>query len=181
MRKELSIENDTFIFLHAGRFEEQKNHEYLVDIFKDYHSDNPNSKLVLVGRGPLEGEVRNKVLDEGLEESVYFLGVRADMSSLYSAADIFLFPSLFEGLPVVLVEAQASSLACMVSERIDKSIDVTKLVKFIPIDSNTEIWVDSINRSRVEDLDRIQRDSMQAFNISETVKLLTSFYEVSND
>src|SRR5690606_4659996 len=122
LRTELNGEN-RFIIGHVGRFEKQKNHEFLIDIFYEIKKRKRNGMLVLVGEGILQSRVERKVKQLGLENDVKFLGVRKDIPELLQAFDIFLFPSLFEGLPVVLVEAQAAGLKSIVSNTITKEVD----------------------------------------------------------
>ena len=109
-RKELGIKEDTIVIGHIGRFVAQKNHTFLIDIFNQFHKKEKNSILLLAGQGPLQEEIKNKVRELGLDDSVRFLGQRNDANELYQAFDVFLLPSLYEGLPVVGVEAQASGL-----------------------------------------------------------------------
>ena len=117
IRKELKWE-DKLIIGHIGRFNGQKNHKFLIDIFEALHLKVPNTHLVLVGKGELEDEVRQQVLNLRLTDAVTFLGVREDVQRLYQGMDLFLFPSLFEGLSVVLVEAQTCGLPCLISDTI---------------------------------------------------------------
>ncbi len=117
IRKELKWE-DQKIIGHIGRFNGQKNHKFLIDIFEVLHLNEPNTQLVLVGKGELEEEVRQQVSEKNLTEAVTFLGVREDVQRLYQGMDLFLFPSLFEGLSVVLVEAQTCGLPCLISDTI---------------------------------------------------------------
>lgn len=104
-RKELGIKEDTIVIGHIGRFVAQKNHTFLIDIFNQFHKKEKNSILLLAGQGPLQEEIKNKVRELGLDDSVRFLGQRNDANELYQAFDVFLLPSLYEGLPVVGVEA----------------------------------------------------------------------------
>lgn len=100
-RKELGIKEDTIVIGHIGRFVAQKNHTFLIDIFNQFHKKEKNSILLLAGQGPLQEEIKNKVRELGLDDSVRFLGQRNDANELYQAFDVFLLPSLYEGLPVV--------------------------------------------------------------------------------
>lgn len=104
-RKELGIKEDTIVIGHIGRFVAQKNHTFLIDIFNQFHKKEKNSILLLAGQGPLQEEIKNKVRELGLNDSVRFLGQRNDANELYQVFDVFLLPSLYEGLPVVGVEA----------------------------------------------------------------------------
>lgn len=120
LRKEIGIKEDDFAIGHAGRFVEQKNHRFLIDVFAEVKKEKPNAKLVLVGQGPLYGEIKEKVKALNLENDVFFLGRRNDINKLYSVFDIFCLPSLYEGLPVVGVEAQTNGVPCIFSDNITK-------------------------------------------------------------
>ena len=113
MRKELNIE-DKFVIGHVGRFVEQKNHTFLIDIFYEVQKERPNSILLLVGDGPLYNMIYQKVERLGILDKVIFAGVYNDVSKFYNAMDMFVFPSLYEGLGMVLVEAQINGLPCLV-------------------------------------------------------------------
>lgn len=139
VRRELDIE-DRFVIGHIGRFTYAKNHICLIDVFKEIHNIYPNSVLMLVGRGELEDEIKNKCIKLGLEDSVMFMGVRSDIPELLQAIDVFLFPSLYEGLPVTLVEAQAAGLQIIASDSITEEIDLTDLVKFLSLRQPAFEW-----------------------------------------
>lgn len=143
LRTELKGENQ-FIIGHVGRFEKQKNHEFLIDIFYEIKKRKSNSMLVLVGEGILQKRVEQKVKQLGLEKDVKFLGVRKDIPELMQAFDVFLFPSLFEGLPVVLVEAQAAGLRSIVSNTITKEVDLTGAVDFISLKKGAVAWAEAV-------------------------------------
>lgn len=143
-RKELNIKDDTLVIGHVGRFVEQKNHRFLIDIFNEVHKQNENSILLLVGQGPLMEEMKEKVKTLGIEDSVKFLGQRNDANELYNAMDLFLFPSLYEGLGMVVVEAQVSGLPCVVSTKIPEIAKVTKKIVFINLENNIKTWTEII-------------------------------------
>lgn len=132
---------DKFIIGHVGRFCPQKNHDFLIDIFNVFHSKYPNSILALVGSGELEGKIQEKVKNLGLDKDVYFLGNRADMPNIYQAFDVFLFPSFYEGLPVSLIEAQASGLPCVISDTISDQTRLTPTYYPISLKEKAEQWV----------------------------------------
>lgn len=115
VRQELGLENK-FVVGHVGRLHPQKNHDFLIDVFAEIKKKKPDAELILVGTGPLEEKVRSKVADMGLTENVQFLGNRKDMNRIYQAMDIFVFPSLFEGLGIVAIEAQAAGVPIVCSE-----------------------------------------------------------------
>ena len=132
LRKEFGIKDSTVVIGHVGRFVQQKNHAFLVDVFKEYHKKNPDSKLLLVGSGPLEDEIKKKVEKLDLKDSVLFLGQRDDINKLYSVMDIFCLPSLYEGLPVVGVESQAAGLPIIFSNGVSHEAIISKNAKIVP-------------------------------------------------
>lgn len=135
--------NDKIVFGNVGRFTKQKNHLFLIDIFVEILKRLPNACLLLVGDGSLKDQLETYVLKNNLKDSVYFLGVRSDIPELLSAMDYILMPSFFEGLPVALVEAQASGLKIFASNKISKEADITGLITFLSI-ADKNIWVEAI-------------------------------------
>ena len=126
---------------HVGRFNQQKNHGYLLEIFAALAARCPQARLLLVGAGPLEEEVRRKAGALGLTDKVVFAGLRRDTAACYDAMDAFLLPSLFEGLPVTMVEAQAAGLPCYVSDVVDRSAAIADGVQFLPL-NNAPAWTE---------------------------------------
>lgn len=143
IRKELGIGNE-FVLGHVGHLVDVKNHDYLIDIFKSYQKRDSKAKLILVGKGNLEEEIREKVLRYGLKDNVYFVGSKTNVADYYSAFDVLVFPSKYEGLPLSLVEAQASGLPCLISENIDSVVALTPLVQFASIEADPNCWADSL-------------------------------------
>lgn len=146
-RKELSIDDDTFVIGHIGRFVEQKNHSFLIDIFYKFHCEYPNSILLLIGQGPLMQEIKEKVCSLKLQEFVLFLGQRKDVSELYQVFDLFLFPSLYEGLGMVMIEAQCSGLPCIASSEVPIISKINSNVSYIPLEFRADNWVKEILRN----------------------------------
>lgn len=143
-RKELNIEDSTLVIGHVGRFVEQKNHRFLIDIFNEVHKQKENSILLLAGQGPLMEEMKEKVKILGIEDSVKFLGQRNDINELYQAFDVFCLPSLYEGLGMVAVEAQVSGILCFVSTEIPEIAKVTEKIVFINLENNIKTWTEII-------------------------------------
>ena len=135
-----------FVIGHVGRFCPQKNHDFLIDIFHRFHAKHPESVLVLVGSGELQYTIQKKVKRLGLEKYVCFLGDRSDMPNVYQAFDAFLFPSFYEGLPVSLIEAQASGLPCVISDTISKQTRLVPAYYPISLKGKTEQWVTQLER-----------------------------------
>ena len=154
IRDEFGIASDCFVVGHTGRFNEQKNHLYLLDLFYKFHEKNPNSKLLLVGDGSLKEQIVAKIRKYGLDSSVVLAGVRSDMPALYSAMDVFAFPSLYEGMPNTVIEAQACGLKCVISDHITKEADVTGNVSYLPIKENDiQLWIDEIAECKNKAID----------------------------
>lgn len=124
IRKELGIKEDEKVICHVGRFAEQKNHKLVVDICNEVIKTDKKIKVILVGNGPLEESIKEKVKDLDLSYNFIFLGNRTDVNKIMSAADLFLFPSLYEGLGIVLIEAQANGLTCIVSNGVPDEADM---------------------------------------------------------
>lgn len=137
-RKNMDLEN-RFVIGMIARFQYQKNHDFAIKFFNELNKINDNVVLLLVGIGELQEEIEKLVLEHHLETKVKFLGLRDDVENLVQAMDLFILPSLFEGLPITLVEAQASGLKCITSEAVTKEIEITSDIKRLPLD--VDIWV----------------------------------------
>ncbi|EOO15538.1 glycosyltransferase family 1 protein [Bacillus cereus] len=124
VRKELKLHEDAFVIGHVGRFAYPKNHTFLIDIFAQLIESRPKSILLLVGDGPLRVEMEKKAEKLNLTNRVKFLGIRSDINRLLQAFDIFVFPSIYEGLPVTLIEAQGAGLPCVISDNITQDVDL---------------------------------------------------------
>lgn len=142
-RKELNIQDNQIVIGHIGRFVKQKNHSFLIDIFNEIHKKYKQMVLVLVGQGPLEQEIKDKVKVLELEECVKFLGQRDDVNELYQAIDILAFPSLYEGLGMVLIEAQASGMYCIASTQVPDNAKISNQLDFISL-NEPEKWINAI-------------------------------------
>ena len=175
MIKDLGIENKLVIG-HIGRFDKQKNHDFLIDIFKSVNDLQPNTILLLIGTGHLKEAIEQKVKSLGLDSSVKFLGVRQDISHLMQVMDLFLFPSLYEGLPVVLIEAQAAGLKCMVSDTITKETDITGRIEFLSLKNSPSQWAEKILLTNKERTDTLSLLKNSGYDTTETVNWLNNFY-----
>ena len=143
IRKEFGIKDKAFVVGHVGRFAKQKNHLFLINAFYELVKINPEARLILVGKGELEKEIRAKVEELGLVDAVCFTGVRSDIPALLSAFDVFALPSLYEGMPNVVIEAQAAGLPCLVADSVTKQANVTGLVEYLST-SNSSLWANSL-------------------------------------
>lgn len=178
VRDKLNFETDTLVLGHVGRFSTPKNHKLLIDIFREVIKTNPNTVLILVGTGPLLPDIKTKVREYKLTDKVKFLGVRGDVDKLLNGFDAFIFPSLYEGLPVTLIEAQVAGLPCFISDSITQEVDIgANLVEFIPL-SNKNGWVERINNFK-KDTPRIQlgKDLVkEGYDIKQTANILQDYY-----
>lgn len=134
---------------HVGRFTEQKNHHFLIEIFEQIHREYPETVLLSVGSGPLMEEIKNQVKEKKLEDAVIFTGSRNDIDELYQAMDIFVLPSLYEGLAVVLVEAQFAGLTIYTSDKVTKEIGITPNLNYIPLQKSAKEWAEEIMENAV--------------------------------
>lgn len=142
-RKELGVE-DKFVIGIVGRLSEQKNYPFLLKVFKAVSESDPNATLVIIGRGEDEDKIKAIAHALKIEDSVLFLGARNDVPELLNSMDLFVLPSLYEGLPVVLIEAQANGLPAIISDRITDEMNVTDLIKQLPINQSEELWITTI-------------------------------------
>ena len=140
--------NDKFVVGHVGRFCYPKNHKFLIEIFNEVQKKNPASVLLLVGVGEKLTEIQDFVNKLGLSDKVLFLGNRSDVNELYQIMDVFVLPSLFEGVPVVGVEAQFADLPCLFSDKTPTEVKFNIRTKFIGLDSSPEFWADEILATR---------------------------------
>lgn len=179
VRRELQIAPGSFVLGHVGRFNHQKNHTFLIDVFAELNREKPNTMLVLAGDGPLRAEVQRKVKTLGLQDKVKFLGVRSDIAHLLQGLDMFVFPSLHEGLPVTLIEAQGAGLPCMISDEITQEVDMgIRLVERLPL-ADKDIWVHQMKVVMARNKSRhIPASSLsnQGYDIRNTAAWTEGFY-----
>lgn len=171
VRKKLGIENDEFAVVNVGRLADQKNHCFLLDVFKEIVKLNPDSKLFLIGEGSNRGKIEEKIKEYSLDDKVNLLGVRSDINSLLQGMDLFLMPSLYEGLPGSVVEAQGSSLPCLLSDTITREVAITNLVKYMSLQTDTARWAEVAiemwkNSNRCNNCEEIIKAGFDMENIS---------------
>ena len=180
MRKQLGIE-DKFVIGHVGRFDVQKNHMFLLDVFSEILKKEKNSVLVLVGTGVLENQILQKIEKLCIRENVILLGARNDVHLIMQSFDIFLFPSLFEGLGVVLIEAQASGLRCYTSEGcVPQEAKVTNLLNYISLNKSSSEWANIIFETYMNN-ETIRKDTRNelinaGYSVKDNIKWLEEFY-----
>ena len=177
MRRQLDL-TDELVVGHVGRFNPQKNHPFLLDIFTSLLKKEPDTVLLLVGGGADMPKIQAKVQEFGIAEHVRFLGVRSDVADLMQAMDVFVFPSLYEGLPVTMVEAQASGLPCIISDKVPPECILTDgLVNIMPLSASPEAWAEKILTMRAAPrTDRREEIATHGFDISTEAVKLQEFY-----
>lgn len=176
VRHDLHIE-DKVVVGHVGRFCQQKNHIFLINIFLNILKKNPESILILIGEGPLQEEIISLVKENNIERNVIFLGNQKHVEIYYNAMDVFVLPSLYEGLPLVGVEAQINGLRCVMSKEITNEVNITD-VSFLELKDDVDKWADLILRKasspRIEDAISIVK--RKGFSIDEETKKLENTY-----
>lgn len=181
IRRELEIPENALVIGHVGRFSPPKNHDFLIDIFAEVCKTEPDAYLLLVGDGNLRARIEEKVISLGLEGRVIFTGVRSDVPELLQAMDVFVFPSLYEGLPVTLVEAQAAGLPCIISESIPADCDLTELVTRCSLEDAAKIWAMKICAlENTEQKETCRKIAETGFDIRENAAWLQEYYLTQN-
>ena len=174
-RRSFNAEDKT-IYGHIGRLSEPKNHRFLLEVFNDIIKKDHNSLLIIVGEGSYRLQIELWIRELHLEESVIMTGSRSDIPQLLSAMDVFLFPSLWEGLPVTVVEAQAAGLPSIISDRVTSEVAVSEAVTYLPIDQGAECWVDCALRSIGKRFNVIENIKTAGFDVSSSAMELAEFY-----
>ena len=181
MRRQLGLENE-FTIGHVGRFNQPKNHPFLIDIFAALLKKEPNAVLLLAGGGEDMPKIQAKAHALGITEYVRFLGVRSDVADLMQAMDVFVFPSLYEGLPVTMVEAQAAGLPCIISDKVPPECIITEgLVDTLPLSAGAETWSEKLLEKRdTPRTDRRAEIAAHGFDITAEAVKLQEFYLEAN-
>ena len=178
IRNQLEIEKNQFIIGHVGRFVKVKNHEFFIKLAKSL--DKENYKILLVGDGELKGDIENKIKEKHLENKFILTCKRKDINVIMSIMDIFVMPSLYEGFPMVLIEALASGKNCVVSDNISKEVDIDEgSIDFANLNDDIQIWIDKIikqTRKKVDMKSRIKILEDNGFSIENTTDILTKIY-----
>lgn len=177
IRDELQL-HDKFVIGNIGRLTHQKNQSFLIDIFKCVYKKNKNAILLIIGVGELEHDLRKKARDSGLEKNIVFTGSRSDVPALLSAMDVFVFPSLYEGLGIVAIEAQTAGLPTICADTIPKESNITGLIEFLSLSDSAEKWADHV----LKQLKKSERLNMQneivaaGYDIKDSTKWMEKFY-----
>ena len=177
LRKKLGIENK-FVIGNVGRFSEQKNHRFILKIFEGVLKKEPDAILLLIGTGELLEKMKKLAMKLKIFDSVMFMGSRSDVNELYQAMDVFLLPSLFEGLPVVGIEAQASGLKCIFSDRITNEVRITDDVIYLNLKNDSiDKWTEALLECRsYERKDTSELIRKSGYSIEEEAKKLEKKY-----
>lgn len=176
VRQEFNLSNN-IVLGNVANFSKQKNHTFLLDIFSIYHEMHKNSKLLLVGDGTGRTRIEEKICKLGLQDDVIMTGVRSDVNRILQAMDVFVFPSLYEGLGIVAIEAQASGLPCIISDEVPEEAIVTELVRRLPLSEDAGIWASEIDK--VVNVKRTNQEEcikQKGYDILSNTKWLEEFY-----
>jgi glycosyltransferase involved in cell wall biosynthesis len=189
VRTELGIPEDAFVLGHVGRFEHQKNHQFLLEIAAEVYQRNPKTYLMMIGDGPLRSDIEALVAQSPLKDRILFAGVRPDVPRLMSSVmDIFLLPSFYEGLPLVGIEAQAAGLRLVLSDSITSELDAVPLcIDRVSLDQPAFVWAETILAGRSHQrafslpspTNTLLTLQSSAFNITQSAMQLESVYRTS--
>ena len=173
---------DKIVYGHIGRFEEQKNHEFLIDIFYYIQKRQKNAVLLLVGQGSLHEKIKNKVNEMGINKQIMFLNTRKDISELLQTMDCFIFPSLYEGLSVVGIEVQTSGIPMFCSDSITDEMKILNTTKYISLKEDSTFWgktiIDEMSKSREKNsrLNSYKLVKENGYDIKDTAQVITKIY-----
>jgi glycosyltransferase involved in cell wall biosynthesis len=181
IREDLQLD-DEFVIGNVGRLQQQKNQGFLIDVFADIVDKNSSARLLIVGEGEDELFLKNKAIELGLEEKIIFYGFTTKMSSVLSAMDVFVLPSLFEGFGIVNIEAQANGLPCVVSDNMPTSVCLSDDFIFLSLTESRQRWVNSIlkfgnyKRDLQKNNETISKIKEVGYDIKEVAKQMEMIY-----
>lgn len=166
-----------FVVGHVGRFEYQKNHLFLIEVFQEVLRREPSARLALVGYGSMKESIFDRVEELGLGDFVYDLGATEDLNGLYNAFDCFVLPSFYEGLPVVGVEAQATGCPCIFSSEVTRETKTIDHVEFVPLSESVSRWAETLLRFKdIERVDGRKIITQRGFEVEEATRHLERYY-----
>lgn len=175
MRQKLGIEENTFVIGHVGRITTPKNHKFLIELFSKYYKENLNSKLLLVGDGDLFELIKQECSKLKIQDAVIMTGSKINTEDYYQIMDVFLFPSLWEGLGIAVIEAQANGLRCFVSENVPEEAILTDLVRVLPLETMAT-WLNELKNVQLgERLENMSED-LQQYDIHCIANRICDFY-----
>ena len=171
IKEKYGVKNKTVIG-HVGRFDHIKNHRFLIEIFKEYLKIDSESVLILCGQGELFQEIKDKVAFYGMCQKVVFLGQVENMTEIYQMIDMFVFPSIFEGLPFCLVEAQAAGIPCLISDTVSQEIKITNLVNYESLNESPKKWALRLKDIRKNKIDTLYEIKNAGFDMKTNLEEL---------
>ena len=168
--------NNKIVLGHIGRFTKEKNHKFLIKVFYEYLKLNSEAVLLLMGRGKTEFQTKKLVEKLGLENKVLFLGICDNVNEILQLIDAFVFPSMYEGLPVVLVEAQAAGVQCFISDNIANEVCITECINKLSLSLPARKWAESILAKDLRHQDTNREIKVAGYDIVDTVAWISRFY-----
>lgn len=183
LRASYGIDDSTYVLGNVARLNPEKNHAFLIDVFTDFHAEHPDSALIIAGGGPGKENVKSLIESSPARDSIMLLGNVTDPSKLYSAMDCFVFPSMHEGLGIVLVEAQLAGLDCFVSSDVPNAARVSDRFYSLSLSTPAVEWVSEIEEVAVHSRDRTKFDfhaeQLARFDIRSSYRILERVYETA--
>lgn len=177
IRTRYHISNHIFVIGHVGRFTYEKNHMFLLEIFKQVQKKDQNTKLMLVGEGLLQEQVCKKIEEMNLQDDVIFCGAISNVNEVMQAMDVFVFPSIFEGFGIVGLEAQALGLPVIASDKVPKDLQVTNLLSYMSLEDSSEKWAMEILKQKPIKREKFHNEILSAgYSIEETAKIIENLY-----
>jgi glycosyltransferase involved in cell wall biosynthesis len=175
IRKKLQISQESFVIGHIGRFVEQKNHRFLIETFYHVLKQKENSTLLLIGTGPLLDEIKKQIHELKIDNHVIILSNRSDIPDLMNAMDVFAFPSLWEGLGIVLIEAQKMQTRCVISSAVPDAAIVSNLVYRMPKNASANEWAEILLNFKVNS---VQYDGLENWDMGNVIRTLENLYTI---
>lgn len=176
IRHLLGVGNELVIG-HVGRFLPSKNHPFIIEVFAEVLKLQPNAKLLLIGEGEMSPAIQNRIKDLGIANKIYCTGVVSNVQEYLSAMDVFFFPSLYEGLPLALIEAQANGLPCVISKTIPQDVIISDNIYTLALDVSPKTWAEHLLNAAEGNRIIPQNDKLLAYDIREITRRLSLFYE----
>ena len=180
MRKELGVKDSDLLLGCVGRFEKQKNHLFLIDIFNEIKKINKNTKLLLIGNGILENEILKKINKYNLEDSVIMTGFQNQINSYLSSMDYFVLPSLYEGLGIVLLEAQTNGLVSITSTNVASESKISNYIYYLDLNIGAKNWAKkilNINTNNIKSRKNLYKNAINSgYDLSSTIKNIEKIY-----
>ena len=182
LKNSFNLDEDTMVIGHIGRFLPVKNHEFLISIFEELSRKVEKSVLFLIGSGPLMTDIKNTVEEKGLQDKVFFLGERSDVENLLEIIDMIIFPSIYEGVPLVVLEGQASGTKVIYSDSIDDQVKVTPYARKMSLSKSAFEWASAAIEFSKENIEcNIESAFSKAgYTVDTTLQKILQLYENTN-